>query len=524
MVPTLGLFARKDEDGPGAKQGGDHLVVDIPGCRVLRPRLMMVAAGLRKLLADPPPGAGACLIAEPMGGRLSAFDLREVVGSQPGVLVTIVLRAGLEPTPSQLEQTGVAIRGISAEVLGVAVNYRPAASPQVLGNVTRVLSGAELADDEAGSAYQLASYGAFVQAHRGQAERIGALLGEGLARLGLPPSLRLLDLYGGSGALSLSLAKNGAEVTLVESFPAAAASAARAAEQQRIGRFTVRVGDAARVLGMLGAASARFDAVFANPPRRGMAPAVRQAIAALKPRVIGYVSCDPDTLARDLAHLARLGYAAERLRPVDMIPLTDQVETVALLVKAHPVPLATAYEDVDLCVVEKPAYAGPEARESGDARLAWATPGDASGFTVWSRGADAMQLVPRQVWLVLAKGMMASRGRIGKKSTFARLAKLKGHSFLRVTVERGSASDVRRDLARRGHPVVGDKRCGHDPTNRHFEERYLLDRPFLHCAELSFSHPRTRSTIQVESDLPGELGMVLTRLGPLGLDVTKRVM
>lgn len=514
-VPTLGLFARSDSDGPPSKQRPAHLVVDIPQCRVLRPRLMMVAAGLRVLLTNPPEGAGACLVPEPMGGRLSAFDLREVVGNRSGVLVTLVLRAEPEPPASELEQTQAAVRGISAEILGVAVNYRPTASPQVLGSVTRVLWGAELADDEAGSAYQLASYGSFVQAHRGQAERIGALLGEGLARRGLPPSLRLLDLYGGSGALSLSLAKSGAKVTLVESFPPAAAAAAHAAEQQRIPHFAVKVGDAARVLGVLAATPGQFDAVFTNPPRRGMSPEVRRAIVALKPRVIGYVSCEPDALARDLAHLARLGYAAEGLSPVDMIPLTDQVETVALLAPADPPPLAKAHEDPDLYVVEKPAHFGPDSQRGDDARVVWATPDDASGFAVWSRGAATVRLAPRQVCLVLARGMMATRGRIGKKSTYARLAKLKGHSLLRVIVVHGSVSDLRRDLARRGHPVVGDRRCGHEPTNRHFEERYLLDRPFLHCAEVSFAHPRTSSTIQVRSDLPGELGMVLTRLGHL---------
>jgi hypothetical protein len=52
----------------------------------------------------------------------------------------------------------------------------------------------------------------------------------------------------------------------------------------------------------------------------------------------------------------------------------------------------------------------------------------------------------------------------------------------------------------------------------------MLDRPFLHCVELSFAHPRTRSTIQVRQALPGELGMVLNRLSPLALDVAKRVM
>ena len=170
--------------------------------------------------------------------------------------------------------------------------------------------------------------------------------------------------------------------------------------------------------------------------------------------------------------------------------LADQVETVALLVAVDPPPLATAHEDEDLHVVEKPAHLGAAARESDDPRLAWTAPQDISGFTVWSRG-SAVRLAPRQVCLVLARGMMASRGRIGKKATYARLAKLKGHSLLRVALERGNVSELRRDLARRGHPVVGDRRCGHEPTNRHFEERYLLDRPFLHLAELSFAPAHT---------------------------------
>ena len=100
MRPTLGLFARSGSDGARSKHGADHRVIDIPECRVLRPRLMIVAAGLRRLLAHPPDGAGACFVPEPMGGRLSAFDLREVVGNRSGVLVTLILRSGSEPATS----------------------------------------------------------------------------------------------------------------------------------------------------------------------------------------------------------------------------------------------------------------------------------------------------------------------------------------------------------------------------------------------------------------------------------------
>ncbi|MET0593233.1 MAG: RsmD family RNA methyltransferase [Polyangiaceae bacterium] len=517
-LPIVGLYARS-EPSSRKKPDTDHQVVDIPECRVLSPRLAHVATGLRALLRKPPRDAGPCLVPEEIGGYLSAFDLRDVDGDRPGVLVTIVLRAGHEPPRVMLESAANAVRDVAPDVLGIAVNYRSAKNPQVLGSSTRVLWGAEQVRDRSGTAYQIASYGSFVQAHRGQADRIAALLASALSRAGLPPSLRLLDLYAGSGALSLGLAKSGAKVTLVESFRPAASAAARAAEEQHIADFTVRPGDAGQVLGALAREGAKFDAVLANPPRRGLAPDVRKRIAELTPRAIAYVSCEPEALARDLAHFANLGYAAERLSPVDMIPLTDQVETVAVLVPTPAPSFANAFADDDVRVAEKPAYI---AASASDLPIVWSSPEETSGFTVWARA--PIDPAPRQNCLVLARGPMAAEGRIGKKSNYVRLAKLNGHSLIHVMFERSTVLDLRRDLARSGHHVIGDRACGHEPTNRHFEERYLLDRPFFHCFEISLSHPRTRSTLTARSALPGELGTVLTRLGPLALDVAKRLM
>ena len=65
-----------------------------------------------------------------------------------------------------------------------------------------------------------------------------------------------------------------------------------------------------------------------------MSVQARERLAQLAPKTIAYVSCDPDTLARDLDHFSRLGYAAERLQPIDMIPLTEEIETVATLRQA----------------------------------------------------------------------------------------------------------------------------------------------------------------------------------------------
>src|SRR5207247_1545904 len=101
------------------------------------------------------------------------------------------------------------------------------------------------------------------------------------------------------------------------------------------------------------------ERVVVNPPRKGCAPAVLRALAMLKPARAAYVSCDPTTLARDLAALTRLGYHARQVIPVGMLPQTDHIEAVALLEPRVPGRGAIArvrvlYEDDDLLAVDKP--------------------------------------------------------------------------------------------------------------------------------------------------------------------------
>jgi 23S rRNA (uracil1939-C5)-methyltransferase len=516
--PALGLFARAEE---GAE---DHRVVDIPGCQVLAPALLDVASRLRRLLASPPPETGQCLVAQSEGGILSAFDLREVVGETTAVLVTIVLATTLAAPENELNQTARVIQNLSPLIASVAVNYREPRAVQVLGATTRTLTGAGLARDRIGGLYRLAAHGSFTQAHREQAARIEDWIAAHSGEF----AGRVLDVYGGSGALSLPLARRGAKVTLIESFRPAADCAEQAAREQGLDAFVVRCGDASNLLTELSRSRAPFDAVVANPPRRGMSPAVRSAIAALAPGVIAYVSCDPDTLCRDLDHFARLGYRAECLRPVDMIPLTDQVETVAFLRPAPPAPSPVVYEDDDLFVAETFAYDPAPPRGA----LAPAGSRATSGLVVGAKSSAiegplrSALTNPRanRTHLVLCRGPSARQGVVERRTEYRRLARVAGHSLLRVTIHGDRGARIERDLARIGHPVVGDTHHGHTPTNRHFEEKYGLDRPFLHCAKVEFDHPRTGARIVTEGRLPGELTMVLRRLGLLALDVMKEVM
>jgi 23S rRNA (uracil1939-C5)-methyltransferase len=82
--------------------------------------------------------------------------------------------------------------------------------------------------------------------------------------------------------------------------------------------------------------------------------------------------------------------------------------------------------------------------------------------------------------------------------------------------EQGRTHQIRRHLSQIGHPVLGDERYGHAPTNRHFEEKYGLDRTFLHCVRFELEHAHSQARLVVESPLPGDLQTVLERAGGPG--------
>lgn len=483
--PVIGLYARAEL---GQEPASAHAVVDIPRCRVLHPALRQTAARLRALLEHLPPAAAPALTPVGAGGRLAAFDLRYVENrGESGVMVTLVLTGDASLDAPCASSVVEAVRD-TGPVLGLAVNYRRHGATQVLGATTRCLWGTPLAPDRVGRAYHLATYGSFVQAHRGQSERVADLIAARLASTRPVAGSRVLDLYGGSGALSLPLASLGAEVTLVEAFGPATDCAARAAREQGFAGFAVHTGDAATIARRLASAGARFDAVIANPPRRGIEPGARLAMAELAPALIAYLSCDADTLARDLAELAWLGYRSPRLCPVDMIPLTDHVETLAVL-ERHPPPSPRGlYEDDHIRAFTKRAHQSTEDVAEAGGFVLFSPGGDESGpVLVAKTGAPSRDRPGRAVvtYVALVRGIARKKGSLGA-ARYERVAIAHGHSIVRWTSAQSSRY-VRQALARVGHPIVGDRRFGDAATNRYFEEKHTIDRVFLHCVKVEWS-------------------------------------
>ena len=169
----------------------------------------------------------------------------------------------------------------------------------------------------------------FYQVNPEQTEKLYSLA---LEYAGLTGAETVWDLYCGIGTISLFLAGSAGKVYGVEIVPQAIADARENALRNGIGNAEFAVGKAEEVLeAFYGENGAKPDVIVVDPPRKGCDEACLEAMLAVRPERIVYVSCDPATLARDLRVLCDGGYGVERVRGVDQFGMTVHVETVCLL-------------------------------------------------------------------------------------------------------------------------------------------------------------------------------------------------
>jgi 23S rRNA (uracil1939-C5)-methyltransferase len=172
------------------------------------------------------------------------------------------------------------------------------------------------------------SANSFFQTNTAQAERLFAVVDEACALSGAET---VIDLYSGTGAISLLAARKSRHVYGIELTAAAVADAMRNARANGIDNCTFLAGEVRHVLPDLLRQGVRADVVVADPPRAGFHPKALGALATLAPARLVYVSCNPATLARDVGDLVRQGYVLEWVQPVDMFPQTPHIEAVARL-------------------------------------------------------------------------------------------------------------------------------------------------------------------------------------------------
>ena len=143
----------------------------------------------------------------------------------------------------------------------------------------------------------------------------------------------VFDAYCGTGTITLFLSKKAKKVYGVEIIPQAIDNAWINAKENNVDNVEFFVGESEVVIPDLINKGVKADVVVVDPPRKGCDKKLLDAISNIDAKRIVYVSCDPSTLARDLAILDQNGYETKIIQPVDMFPHTAHIENVALLVK-----------------------------------------------------------------------------------------------------------------------------------------------------------------------------------------------
>lgn len=216
------------------------------------------------------------------------------------------------------------------DVKSIIQNINSKKTNVVLGQENITLWGADTITDYIGEFKFYISPLSFFQVNPVQTE---VLYNKALEYAGLNGNEVVFDAYCGTGTISLFLSKKAKKVYGVEIIPEAIENAKKNAELNGISNAEFFVGKAEEVIPDLIAKGVKADVVVVDPPRKGCESSLLHAMGKMSPSKIVYVSCDPSTLARDLAILENLGYKTMEVQPVDMFPQTAHCEVVCLLTK-----------------------------------------------------------------------------------------------------------------------------------------------------------------------------------------------
>jgi len=256
---------------------------------------------------------------EPVDACLIASSDVEAVGVEarrwPGAAGVEVVAAGAQRLVS-VTSRDPARRGrtqVPVVDAGVVVDGRPVCLPHGIRHAVL------------GRSFEVAA-GGFWQVHPGAATALAQAVLDGLDP---QPGERALDLFSGAGLFAALVGERvgpAGSVLAVESDPRACADAARNTADLPHVRIRTAAVDAAELT-----RAGRPDLVVLDPPRAGAGLAVTHALAAMRPRRLAYVACDPASFGRDLKVLLDVGWELSSLRGYDIFPMTEHVETVAVL-------------------------------------------------------------------------------------------------------------------------------------------------------------------------------------------------
>lgn len=258
-------------------------------------------------------------------------DIRHIIvrrGHYTGeLMIILVTRTFALPNAKDIIQD---IRESMPNVVSIVQNINSDKTNVILGKQAMVLYGQDYYKDELMDHTFKISHQSFYQVNSPQTEKLYSVAVE---FANLTGNETVVDAYCGIGTMTLGLAENAKAVYGVEIVPQAIQNAKTNADENNISNVEFEVADAGEWLVKKAKAGFKVDVVVVDPPRKGLAPEFIDSVLEMKPDRVVYVSCSPNTLARDLGLLSAGGYTVDKVQPVDMFPQTHHIENVALLTR-----------------------------------------------------------------------------------------------------------------------------------------------------------------------------------------------
>jgi len=232
----------------------------------------------------------------------------------------------------------------------ISLNINKRKGNAVLGDETRVIWGEEAIEDRLCDLTFRISPRAFYQVNRDQAE---ILYQKAIACADLNGTQTVMDLYCGTGTITLCLAKNAKSVIGVEVIDAAIENAKENARRNGIENVRFFCADAGEAAIRLAKEGALPDVIVVDPPRKGISADVIEAIVQMQPKKVVYVSCDPATLARDVKLLCQRGYILTHAEAVDLFPRCSHIESVVCLSREKTVHSEQITDESSVCLKKR---------------------------------------------------------------------------------------------------------------------------------------------------------------------------
>ncbi len=241
------------------------------------------------------------------------------------IMVILVLRSPILPSKNNFAK---ALVKLHPEISTIVLNVNEKRTTMVLGKRDIVLYGKGYIEDSlCGVRFRLSPQ-SFYQVNPEQTE---VLYAKAMEMAQLSGKETVIDAYCGIGTIGLVAAKKAAKVIGVELNAEAVKDARENAKQNKVKNATFVCGDAGKWMVGMAEQGQKADVVFMDPPRSGSDEAFLSSVCKLSPKKLVYISCGPDTLARDLGYLTKHGYKVRKIQPVDMFPMTGHVECIAFL-------------------------------------------------------------------------------------------------------------------------------------------------------------------------------------------------